>query len=57
MIKKLVFNTEDVVGYSSKGLEEIFVSKMLVDQESVGSERLVMNYFILRAGKGMDPGH
>jgi mannose-6-phosphate isomerase-like protein (cupin superfamily) len=29
---------------------------MLVDHESVGSERLVMNYFILKPGKKTEPG-
>jgi mannose-6-phosphate isomerase-like protein (cupin superfamily) len=54
--KKLVFNVRDVVGFSPAHYEDAFVSRMLVDQESVGSERLVMNYFVLMPGKGTDPG-
>jgi quercetin dioxygenase-like cupin family protein len=56
MSKRLVFKAKDVVGFASKGLEHVYVSRMLVDQESVGSERLVMNHFILKGGQSMDPG-
>lgn len=56
MSKRLVFNAKDVAGFSPKGYEEAFVSRMLVDQESVGSEKLVMNYFVLKPGKSTDPG-
>lgn len=54
--KRLVFNVRDVAGFSPAGYEAAFVSHMLVDQESVGSERLVLNYFVLKPGKNTDPG-
>lgn len=54
--KNLVFNVRDVAGFSPAQYEDAFVSHMLVDQESVGSERLVMNYFILKPGMSTDPG-
>jgi mannose-6-phosphate isomerase-like protein (cupin superfamily) len=56
MSKKLVFKAMDVVGFSPQGYEDSFVSRMLVDQESVGSECLVMNHFILKPGKRTVPG-
>jgi quercetin dioxygenase-like cupin family protein len=51
-----VFNHEDVEGFSPKGFEDTFVSRMLVDKTSVGSERLTVNHFTLRPGKHTDPG-
>ncbi len=54
--KRLVFNVSDVTGFSPVDYKDAFVSHMLVDQESVGSERVVMNYFVLRPGKHTDPG-
>ena len=51
-----VFNQEDVVGFSPKGCENVFISRMLVDQASAGSERLTVNHFTLKAGKHTDPG-
>jgi mannose-6-phosphate isomerase-like protein (cupin superfamily) len=56
MPKKLVFNAKNVVGFSPQGYEGSFVSRMLIDHESVGSERLVMNHFTLKSGGKTDPG-
>jgi mannose-6-phosphate isomerase-like protein (cupin superfamily) len=56
MQNKLVFNAQQVVGFSPRGYEHDFESRMLVDAESVGSQRLVMNYFVLKPGKSTDPG-
>ena len=39
-----------------KAREDVFISRMLVDQASVGSERLTVNHFILKAGAHTDPG-
>lgn len=50
-----VFNQADVVGFSPKGAEDVFISRMLVDQTSVGSERLTVNHFTVKAGKHTDP--
>ncbi len=54
--KRFVFNVREVAGFSPAHHEDAFVSHMLVDQESVGSERLVMNYFALKPGKSTPPG-
>ena len=54
--KRLVFNINEVAGFSPAHHEDDFISHMLVDQESVGAERLVMNYFVLKPGKNTDPG-
>jgi len=51
-----VFNIRKVADFSPEGYENAFVSKMLIDSESVGSEKLVMNYFALKPGKKTDQG-
>jgi len=56
MAHKLVFNIKQVEGFSPPGDEDAFVSKLLVDQESVGSEYLVVNHFTLKPGKQTEPG-
>ena len=54
--KRIVFKVNEVAGFSPAHHEDAFISHMLVDQESVGSEKLVMNYFVLKPGKNTDPG-
>lgn len=56
MQQKLVFHAKQVVGFSPRGYERDFESRMLVDAESVGSQRLVMNFFMLKPGKSTNPG-
>ena len=56
MAHKLVFNVKQVAGFSPPGAEDTFVSRMLVDRESVGSNNLVMNHFTLKAGRATEPG-
>ena len=53
---KLVFRAKDVAGFSPRGAEDSYVSRMLIDKESVGSTALVMNHFTLRPGKRSEPG-
>jgi mannose-6-phosphate isomerase-like protein (cupin superfamily) len=55
-MRKLVFRARDVVGFSPRGAEEAYVSRLLIDRESVGSETMVLNHFALRAGKATAPG-
>lgn len=50
MEPRYVFKAMDVEGFSPKGAEGAYVSRLLVDRESVGSERLTVNLFTLRAG-------
>ena len=57
MSRKLVFRTKDVAGFSPSGAEDSYVSKLLIDKESVGSTTLVMNHFALKPGKRTEPGH
>ena len=57
MPHKLVFRTEDVAGFSPYGAEESYVSKLLIDEESVGSTSLVVNHFALKPGKETESGH
>jgi len=54
--KEHVFNIKNVANFSPEGYEDVFVSRMLIDSESVGSEKLVMNYFALKPGKKTDQG-
>lgn len=56
MSHKLVFRTRDVAGFSPRGAEDSYVSKLLIDKESVGSTSLVVNYFALKPGKRTEPG-
>jgi quercetin dioxygenase-like cupin family protein len=54
--EKFVFNSKNVADFSPAGYEDAFVSRLLIDQDSVGSEKLVMNYFALKPGKKTDQG-
>ena len=56
MGKRLAFDARKVVGFSPDGMEDTFVSRMLVDRESVGSETMVANHFTLKPGKTTDAG-
>lgn len=56
MAYQLVFNVKQVKGFSPPGEEDSFVSRLLVDQESVGSKHLVVNHFSLKPGKQTEPG-
>jgi len=48
---KYVFNSNNVADFSPAGYEDAFVSRMLIDWDNVGSEKLVMNCFALKPGK------
>lgn len=56
MSRQLVFSVYDVEAFSPKGQEGVFTSAMLIDKESVGSQRLVVNRFIVKSGKKTEPG-
>ena len=55
-MRKLVVRTRDVAGFSPPGAGGAFVSRMLIDRESVGSETFVLNHFALRPGLATSPG-
>ena len=57
MSRRLVIRTKEVAGFSPRGAEDCYVSRMLVDRESVGSDALVVNHFTLRPSRGTTPGH
>lgn len=50
-MKKSVIRVSNVVGYSPPGQEKKYVSRLLVDAESVGSKNLVLNHFTLFPGE------
>lgn len=56
MAHQLVFNVKDVAGYSPPGTEDSYISKLLVDNQSVGSKRMVINHFTLKVGKATPAG-
>ena len=56
MSKKLAFDAKKIVGFSPEGMEDTYVSRLLVDRESVGSGTMVANHFTLKPGKTTDPG-
>ena len=51
MHKKMVFNVDEVAGFSPKGSEDSYISKMLIDNTNVGSQSIVLNEFTLKSGK------
>ena len=53
---KYVFNSKNVADFSPAGYKDVFVSRMLIDQDNVGSQKLVMSYFALKPGKKTDQG-
>lgn len=56
MLRRLVFRTKEVAGFSPRGTEDSYVSRLLIDQESVGSTSLVVNHFALKPGKRTELG-
>jgi mannose-6-phosphate isomerase-like protein (cupin superfamily) len=56
MESRMVFNAKEVEGFSPPKEADAFTSRLLVDQESVGSQKLVMNHFTLRSGKSTGAG-
>ena len=56
MVYRLVFSARQVEGFSPSGAEDEFVSRMLIDRESVGSEYMVVNHFTLKPGKSTPSG-
>ncbi len=56
MQRRLAFDAHKVLGFSPPGAEDSYVSRLLVDKQSVGSERLVVNHFTLRPGKSTPSG-
>ena len=56
MARRLVFNAREVVGFSPPGDENHYVSRLLIDRHSVGSNQLVVNHFTLKPGVRMAGG-
>ena len=52
-----MISTHDVAGFSPPGAGDDYVSRLLVDGESVGAGSLVVNHFTLRPGKATAAGH
>ena len=51
MDKLKVINAYDVEGYSPPGAEGKYMSRLLIDGESVGSNNLTLNHFTLYPGE------
>ena len=56
MDKKRIIKVRDVVGFATKGYENIFESRLLIDKEGTGSGRLTVNHFTLKSGKSIPAG-
>jgi len=54
--KRRVIDARRVVPFIPKGAEGRYESRMLIDDESVGSKNLVMNHFTLSPGERTYPG-
>ena len=48
---KKVIRVKDVAGYSPSGDEEKYMSRLLIDGDNGGSERLIVNHFTLMPGQ------
>lgn len=57
MEKQCVIRVCDVAGFTPIGAEGKYVSRLLVDRESIGSKNLVVNHFTLLAGQKTDSGN
>ena len=51
MSKYRVVKAQDVMGFAPPGLEDAYVSRLLVDEEGVGSPRLQVVHATLKPGK------
>ena len=49
--KNVVYNIKEIENFFPKGSKNSYSSSLLIDKESVGSETMVMNKFILKAQK------
>ena len=56
MANRYVINAKKVMGFSPTGNENNYISRLLIDDQSVGSRNLVMNHFTLLPGKSTSPG-
>jgi len=54
--KRYIVKASEVKRFSIAGQEDIYVSRLLIDKESVGSERMVMSNCTLKPGKRIEPG-
>ena len=56
-MKKLrVVKAKDVEGFTPKGLEGAYISRLLIESEGVGSSRLMVVHATLKAGKAPGEG-
>lgn len=55
MPRGTVVTVDRVKPFSPPGAEDVYVSRMLIDQENSGSERLQVNHGVVKAGKSL-PG-
>jgi len=51
MDKERVFKASEVAGFSLPGAEDTYISRMLIDSESVGSKKIGLNHGTLKPGK------
>ena len=56
MGRRLVFNANDVKGFSPPQSHGDWVSRMLIDDKSVGARSLSVNQFAIKAGTGTGRG-
>ena len=56
MYEKYVQQAKRVAGFTPAGAEGAYVSRLLIDQDTVGSTQLVLNHFTLRPGQTTSAG-
>ena len=56
MKKQRVVKAKDVEGFTPKGLEGAYISRLLIESEGVGSSRLMVVHATLKAGKSPGEG-
>ncbi|MHB1295846.1 MAG: cupin domain-containing protein [Anaerolineae bacterium] len=53
MKKERVVKVDEIMGYSPKGLENSYISKLLIESDGVGSARLMLTHSTLGVGKDL----
>lgn len=56
MEKRRIIKVRDIVGFSTSGNEDVFESRLIIDKDICGSEKLAISHFTLKPGKSIPGG-
>ena len=54
MPRGTVVKVDKVMPFSPPGYEKVYISKMLIDESNSGSQKLQVNYGVVKGGTGLD---